>query len=197
MKCIIAVPYFPSLGLYRQWMGLRLEGLEDSEAWKRIIASTPHRQRRMMARSQVAGAHGQPPLTLSVPIAGGGSVLKRGDIENWRVSMHGRWQDVHLGALAAAYSHTPFYPFLSHEFEAVIRATYENMPFVDLTSRLHEIILGILDTGNLIKALKRGEELASERLRQLVAEKSEGLHTDLSILDVIFKKGPEGVFALL
>lgn len=193
----MTVPYLPSLEVCRQWMELRLEGFEDAEAWERIVASTPQRERRKMARSMVAGAHGQSPLTLSVPIAGGGSVLKRGEVKNWRVSMHGRWQDVHFGALEVAYSHTPYYPYLSQDLESVIKGSYENMPFTELTTRLHGIIIGILDTEEVLKELRRGQALSSERFRQLIVEKSDGLHTDLSILDVIFKKGPEGVFALL
>lgn len=194
---IYPVPYLPSFGVYKEWMRLRLTGCSDGEAWRIILSSTPRNLRRRMARTIVAGAHGQAPLLLSVPVIGGGSLLKRGQPEEWRVSMHGRWQAMHLGALAAAYSATPFYPYLEPEIRRVIEEAEEGDLFLDITCSLHRIVTRFIDADALIPELRRRAEADYEWLRQLAVEKSNGLHTDLTVLDVIFKKGPEGIFALI
>ena len=105
-------PYLASLAAYRNWMRARLAGASDAEAWRRVADGMSRVERRCLPRTLVAGAHGQDPLTLSVPISGGASVIKRGHPEVWGGSMHGRWPAVHLGALEAAYSATPFFPHL-------------------------------------------------------------------------------------
>ncbi len=47
------VPYFPSLGYYRQWMRLRLSESEDNvAAAAHILADTPRDKRRRMAVSR-------------------------------------------------------------------------------------------------------------------------------------------------
>ena len=177
-------------------MQLRLDGFGDAEAWRRLLVMTPRWERRI-ARTLVSGARGQDPLTLSVPIEGGASVVKRGHPEEWCVSMHGRWPAVHIGALSAAYSATTFYPHLMPEIRREIEATKEGRPFGHLTGALHRAVSGWLRVDELLPGLRRFINEEPQRLRTLCDEKSRGLHTDLSFLDVIFRKGPEAIFVLM
>lgn len=191
-------PYMGSLQLYRQWLHRRIEGFDDAGAWHVIAASMPRAERRrVLPRTTVAGASGQQPLTLSVPMAGGSSVLKRGRPEEWRLSMHGRWQAVHLGALEAAYGAMPFYSHVVPELKKSLEATYEGMPFGQLTDSIHRLILRTLDIEPLLPELARMRREDAARLQSLADEKNQGCHTDFTILDVIFRKGPEGIFTLL
>lgn len=194
----MTVPYLPSLALYRAWMRLRLEGAGDAEAWDCLYAATPRSSRRRMARGTVAGAHGQPPLTLTVPVQGGGAVLKRGAVPEWRVSLHGRWPAVHLGALAAAYSATPYYAHLAPGLQRLIAGAGEGMSFVGLTASLHSLLTGIVAMETLLPDLREGlSGDAGVHLRRLAEEKSAGLDAETAFIDVIFMKGPEAVFTLL
>lgn len=101
-----APPYLPSIGMCRAWLAGRLAGLGDGEAWRRAEAECG-RKPRDLARCLVEGAHGQQPLTLSVAIEGGASVVKRGKPWLWRLSDHGDWPRLHLRALETAYASTP------------------------------------------------------------------------------------------
>lgn len=190
------VPYLPSLGYYRTWMRERIAGLSDETAWRSVFDHTPKDKRRGMARTLVAGAHGQHPLLLSLPVVGGGSELKRGHPEDWHISMHGRWAPVHLGALDAAYSSTPFYAHLRDELRSVLMSVAEGDSFTALTTSLHLRMMSFLDIGNIIESL-RGCRADLERITRLAAEKSAGIHTDLTFLDVICRRGREAVFPLL
>ncbi|MBD5338523.1 MAG: WbqC family protein [Bacteroides sp.] len=191
-------PYLGSLEIYRRWMRLRLEGLDDNGAWGRIISAMPRgERRRALARTTVAGANGQGPLTLSVPVQGGGSTLKRGYPGEWRLSMHGRWQAVHLGALATAWSATPFFPHVMPLIHDVLDSTYEGMPFGEMTATLHRVVAGVLDVESLLPEIRSLTGTRAELIRRLSDEKMSGFHTDFTILDVIFRKGPEGIFLLL
>lgn len=194
---VVKAPYLASLGLYRAWMAERLSGYDDAAAWERVASAMPRAGRRGMARALVAGAHGQQPLVLSVPVAGGGSVLKRGRPEDWRLSMHGRWPAVHAGALEAAYSATPFFPHLRDELMSALRGAAEGDPFLGLTTRLHHVMMGLLGVEGLLPSLREMSETDPERLRRIAEEKNDGLHTDLTFLDVICRRGREAVFSLL
>ncbi len=192
------VPYFPSLGYYRQWMRLRLSESEDNvAAAAHILADTPRDKRRRMARTLIAGAHGQPPLTLSLPVEGGGAVLRKGSADRWRISMHGRWPAVHLGALEAAYGATPFYAHLRPGLERILRSAEAGSRFATLTERLHCMSLMLLEVEALLPELRRMYACNPERLHRLAEEKSTGLHTDMAFIDVIFRKGREALFTLL
>ena len=190
-------PYLASLGAYRAWMRARLAGASDAEAWRRVADGMSRAGRRCLPRTLVAGAHGQGPLTLSVSISGGASVIKRGHPEEWGISMHGRWTAVHLGALDAAYSATPFYPHLRDAFSALLRQVGEGDSFGSLTTALHRECSLLLDLEGIIPALRSVAGESQGRLRKLAEEKSVGLHTDLAFLDVICRRGREAVFALL
>lgn len=189
-------PYMPSLEVCRQWFGLRLEGLTPAEAWRRI--RYPGATLRPMARTLVAGAHGQPPLTLSIPILGGASSIKRGHPGRWRLSAHGRWPDVHFGALETAYSSTPYFIHCAERFKALYDGVNEGDPFAEFTAGTFSILNDFLDLESIIKELRElrvpGKEKELERLKALKNEKCRETNADLSIFDVIFRKGKESIF---
>lgn len=189
-------PYMPSLEACRIWFGLRLEGLTPTEAWRRN--SYPGTTLRPMARTLVAGAHGQPPLTLSIPILGGASTIKRGQPSRWRLSAHGRWPDVHFGALETAYSSTPYFIHCADRLRALYDEVNEGDDFAEFTSGIFAVLNDFLDLESIIKDLRElhapGNEAELERLKALKNEKCREINADLSIFDVIFRKGKESVF---
>ena len=79
----------------------------------------------------------------------------------------------------------------------VLDSTYEGMPFGEMTATLHRVIAGVLDVESLLPEIRSLTGARADLIRRLSDEKMSGFHTDFTILDVIFKKGPEGIFLLL
>ena len=198
-KDINIIPYLPSLSLARNWMRARLDGYDDTLSWIKGLQGAGNRliNPRILTRTLVAGARGQEPLLLSVPIEGGASGVKHGDPAFWRISLHGDWPRIHLGALEAAYSNTAYYPHLINQIRKIVSDVKEGDNFALFTRQLLETIYNFLDIETLIPALRNIIRENPERIRLLSEEKKPGTDADLSILDVIFKRGPETIFTLL
>lgn len=128
------------------------------------------------------------PLTLTVPVAGGSRAIKRLPWRELEVSDHGRWQHVHLGALDAAYGRTPYFIHYFPAVEAVISATPRRL--ADLCAAVDAAVAAALRIDRLAPelstpaALRRGRELLP------LADPA------LSILDPLFRLGPEAIFLL-
>ncbi len=154
---------------------------------------------KALCRTVIAGAHGQPPMTLSVPIAGGASTVKRGEVLQWRLSDHGRWQHLHLGALQAAYGSSPFYAHIMDALSPVIsRAVTPGVSrFASLTDDIHRVVLRLLNMDENIEALREMLNVRPDFATALRAEYSRDVMEYLSIFDVIFRKGEDAIFALL
>lgn len=175
-------------------MAARLGGAGHTEAWREALRGEAPRE---LARTIVDGARGQKPLRLSVAIAGGSGVVKRGHPERWRLSGHGRWRAMHLGALEAAYSSAPFFPHLFPELRDILLSAPDGSSFSILTARLADACLRLIDAETLIPELRKLREADPERFRILAEEKSRGTYAEKAFADVIFRKGAESIFALL
>ena len=189
------IPYLPSLGDCRRWMALRVAGLDTAEAWRRAVplpgrsdASGRRHALRALTRTLVAGAHGQEPVTLTVPLVGGASAVKRGDTEAWRVSMHGDWIRRHRGALLTAYSATPYYTHFMPLLDDVYASMREGDAFAGFSTALFSVVEKV---PGMESVEWLGDLRSDPRARCICREKSAGLHTSLSVFDVIFKRGPE------
>lgn len=130
---------------------------------------------------------------LTVPVAGGGSVLKK-RTANPILSEHGKWRREHLGAWNAAYGRTPYYPHLIPEIERVYSSS-EGMTLEEFNSGLLSVALDWLDFASVTsetvnKAPKR------DRLHALGQELLVQINPELSIFDALFRLGPDAVFAL-
>lgn len=194
---IAAVPYLPSLDCYRRWLSLRLDGMSDVDAWRSLLSAMPHDRRRHLGRTIVAGAGTNPPLTLSVPIEGGASTIKRSSPTEWKLSTHGRWSAVHLGALSAAYGVTPYYAHLESSLTDLIGNVRQGDSFPLLTLALHRMVADMLDVEVLLQPLKEALQRNPTRIHAIAAEKCAGAHAETAFIDVLFKRGPEALFTLL
>lgn len=143
------------------------------------------------ARSVIRGANKDiyaslPVITLTIPVAGGSSVLKRRNADPL-LSEHGKWRREHLGALSASYGRTPFYDHLMPEIEAVYVRS-EGMTLEEFNSRMLNVALGWLE----ITAVMRDRE----RLSSVISCISARVERDISIFDSIFRLGRETSFAV-
>lgn len=188
------IPYFPSVGVMRRWMECRLDGNSSGDAWRYVVEDASS---RTLARSIIAGAHGQGPLLISAAIRGGASVVKRGHPERWQLSDHGRWRHVHIGAIDAAYGATPFFPHLFPELRHILNQAGEGTPFLEFTSRINECVFNIINPEGVIPSLISLRATDPDFFHQLRIEKNGEENDELAFLDVIFRKGPESLFAIM
>lgn len=192
------VPYMASTAWYREYLHVRLENAaDDAGAIRRANGKCVDRVREM-CRATIAGAHGQMPVLLSVPIAGGASTVKRVMPCRWGLSSHGRWQQMHIGALQAAYGSTPFYSHCMDMLEPVIgRPLTESVgEFARLTLDIHRVVCRILNIEGNIQALREAFQTRKEWMERICQEKSADVMEYMSVFDVIFRKGEEALFAL-
>lgn len=198
------VPYMAATSWYRSYLDARLAmrgtppDVADTEAVLRANRSVLT-SAKALCRAIVAGAHGQPPMTLTVPISGGASAVRREDATEWRLSDHGRWQHLHLGAIQAAYGSSPLYAHIMDTLRPVIDrpVTSGVSLFAQLTHAIHRIVLRHLNIDENIDALREMITARQDFASALRYEYSRDVIEYLSIFDVIFRKGEDAIFALL
>lgn len=165
-------------------------------------------------RCVIAGPNG--PLSLTVPTEK--SAHTQCCMKDVRISDHGKWQHVHWQALVSAYYTSPFFEYYQDDF----RPFYEK-PFTflyDLNEALQEVVCRLLDlqpdihpTESYTAEINAPETLdLRDKIRpkhgfewdkafkpvpyyQVFKEKY-GFLPNLSIVDLLFNMGPEGLLVL-
>lgn len=151
--------------------------------------------------------------TLTIPVVHNGIQAMR-DV---RISEHGNWRHIHWNALASAYRKSPFFDYYADDFAHFYEE--EDGFLIDFNIRLHtlvstllgleERILKIAETpietekNNLLdmrtmaepKELAKGIFAHSTPYYQVFAQRN-GFIPDLSIADLLFNMGPEGLITL-
>lgn len=124
--------------------------------------------------------------TVTVPVEGGASLLKRNGAEPI-LSEHGKWRREHIGAWHATYSRTPFFIHLMPEIEQVYDSS-QGITLEEFNSRLLDVALGWLDFSAL------GHDAVD--LNPFRVEFSRKIRGGLSIFDLLFRIGPDALFAV-
>ncbi len=168
-------------GVTSEWMGVYLHSLRDGQCEReaRRAANIACRvSDKQFARCAITTG------VLTVPVQGGGSVLKRRDADPV-LSEHGKWRREHLGAWNAAYGRTPYYVHLMPQIEAVYMHS-EGLRLEEFASRLLDIAQNWLDSEAIDAPLPGG---VREEMRQHIRH-------DLSIFDALFRLGKETVLGI-
>lgn len=190
----LPVPYMASAGWYGVYLRGRLAGATDAEASAMATAAVISR-RRDLCRTLVKGGGSQPPLLLTVPISGGATAVKRCAPGSWSVSDHGRWTDIHLGALEAAYGSTPYYPHFAPLIRSLLSHPHES--FASLSAEIHRIALRAMQLEENLDSLRHLMATRPEMAQALAEENSEGVTDEITVFDVIFNKGTTALYTLL
>ena len=151
--------------------------------------------------------------TLSIPVVKSDSLKCR--TKDIRIAEHGNWRHLHWNAIISAYNSTPFLEYYEDDFSRF----YEKPAgfLFDYNEELRELICSLLDISPKISY--SNEYITSIQpevldLREVIHPKKEpyiqnpnpyhqvfemkyGFQANLSIIDLLFNKGPESVFWLL
>lgn len=171
---------------------------------------SPFVKQTYRSRAAIASESGAQQLTIPV-VHDGGRVAMR-DV---RISEHGNWRHQHWNAIVSAYSKSPFFEYYADDFAHF----YEEKDgfLMDFNLRLHGVVSELL-------GLERGVEFLSARdvdavavsdLRNIAEPKvlasmqgvselpyyqvfaqRNGFIPSLSIVDLLFNTGPEGLLLL-
>lgn len=179
------IPFAPSAAAYARWMEDLSAGLPGS--------ATPFPAVKGKRAARTLAANGR---LLSVPVEGGASLLKRGTPDPaLRLSQHGRWQDVHLGAWQALYGRTPYFPHLFPEMERIYRE-HSFGTLAEFCESLHLIVCRWLGLPEFAAQMRRAREADPDRTRELLRQYAGKTDPELSIFDTLFRYGKESVFVL-
>ena len=174
-----------------------------------INSDEPFVKQTYRNRAVIATENGTQNLTIPV-IHDGGRIAMR-DV---RISEHGNWRHQHWNAMVSAYRKSPFFDYYADDFAHF----YEERDgfLMDFNLRLHQVIselLGldrevkIIDNSNKPaefidlrhiaepKALADMEGYMPQPYYQVFAQRN-GFIPNLSILDLLFNMGPEGLIVL-
>jgi hypothetical protein len=142
---------------------------------------------------------------LSVPVFLGS--FHKTPLKSIRIDYSKRWQQVHLRALTASYSQSPYFEFYFESIEKVILRNHEFL--LDLNTELTELILKILNLKKTITYTTKFEpsESAVHDYRYKLSPKkesayrakeyiqvfkiSQGSSGVMSIVDLLFNTGPD------
>ncbi|MBO5865278.1 MAG: WbqC family protein [Bacteroidaceae bacterium] len=161
-------------------------------------------------RAVVAAENGAQPLT--VPVVHDGAKVAMRDI---RISEHGNWRHQHWNALVSAYRKSPFFEYYADDF---VHFYEERDGFLmDFNLRLHAVVCDLLGleidvkflsdeavggSGRLdMRHIAEPKALAalgvgmSQSYYQVFAQRN-GFIPSLSIVDLLFNTGPEGLLVL-
>lgn len=156
-------------------------------------------------RCCILSSHGT--QALSVPVLLGS--LHKTPIKEIRIDYSKRWQQVHLGAITAAYGSSPYFQYYFEKIKKVISGNNEflldlNMELIILLLKYLKINKSAIYTSEFEQPVnslhdfryrfspKNEPEFNAKPYLQ-VFENENGFIPDLSIIDLIFNMGPEAI----
>lgn len=180
---IISTAYLGSVDYYRRL-------LQNGAAFI-IDTSVPFSRQTWMNRCRIDSPNG--PLTLTVPVVNPHGRTSVGEV---RISEHGNWRHQHWNALVSSYRQTPYFNYYEEDFLPF----YEERRWeflADFNRDLHNTVLRLLgaDTAESLELLSQHRHATRESYYQVFAHRH-GFTPDLSIIDLLFNMGPEGLLWL-
>ena len=178
-----------------------------------IDGDAPFVKQTYRSRAVIATENGTQTLTIPVVHNSGRTAMR--DV---RISEHGNWRHLHWNALVSAYRKSPFFEYYADDFAHF----YEEKDgfLMDFNLRLHNVVCELLGLEREIRILSPGESIEETTnsisdLRHIAEPKTlgnltgyttkpyyqvfaqrNGFIANLSIVDLLFNMGPEGLLVL-
>lgn len=162
-------------------------------------------------RCIIAAANG--PLGLSIPVVKPNTL--KCFSKDIRISDHGNWRHLHWNAIVSAYNSSPFFEYYADEFAPFYIRKYTFL--FDFNEELRRLICSLLDIQPQIKYTEEyvtlpypegdfreiihpkrvGEDFTFQPVSYYQVFKDKyGFLPNLSIIDLLFNMGPEGILVL-
>ena len=169
---------------------------------------SPFVKQTYRSRAVIATESGSQQLTIPVVHDGGKMTMR--DV---RISEHGNWRHQHWNAIVSAYRKSPFFEYYANDFAHF----YEERDgfLLDFNLRLHGVVSELLGLDRGVKFLSDEVADAAVDLRRIAEPKAleafdgvmlqpyyqvfaqrNGFIPSLSIADLLFNMGPEGLLVL-
>ena len=208
MKALLSTTYFGPLQWYQK---LYRHEATEIEQWESFLKQT-YRNRCLIATTQGIQA-------LTVPIERGTSQL----IRDIRISDHGNWRHLHWNAFVSAYGESPFFEYYQDDIRPFFESRWDYL--FDFNEAIREKMCELLDIQpkvgftdswvDISEASDSSKNSDYSDFREAINPKhplpdpdfvpkpyyqvyqqKHGFLPNLSILDLLFNMGPEGIFYL-
>ena len=160
-------------------------------------------------RCTITGPDGE--LALSIPTVKPDT--PKCPMKDIRISDHGNWRHLHWNAIESAYNNTPFFEYYKDDFRPFYEKKYEFL--LDFNEELRRLVCDLLDMQPAVVYTEHYEPEVANDFRETIRPKHEGedpafrpepyyqvfrekfgFLPNLSIADLLFNMGPEGLVTL-